>query len=128
VATLAGTVAVQTDTGEQSCSFSVSSSGNVTEPSVTLYRAVDSNELADLRATGRFNTVAGQMEVKEFWINQTDALWFAGQRNLPYIVEAIIPQSMFNQLFQMTLDGRPAAVVYADQLDAFNAVVTIVLP
>ena len=42
-----------------------------------LYRVVGDNELADIRACHCFQTVAGQQEVKQFWLNIADATIFA---------------------------------------------------
>lgn len=101
--------------------------------SVSIFRVVGPNELADIAARGSFRTVEGQLEVKQFWTTREDAERFMRllARVDPkhrQVVEVRLAEDELTRIARLTLDSRPAYSVEDEQLDWFNEAVEIILP
>lgn len=99
-------------------------SGFAAEDSTTLYRAVDPNELADVRATGQFRAGGPSMSGKFFAENPEDAAQWGQTLNggQGAVVGTRVPSSFADQLMRWEkLDGiGPARYVDESQLSEFN--------
>ncbi len=99
---------------------------------VTLYRAVGPNELADIRSFRGFRPDPREATYsydsgKLFATSAEDAAWW-GQNLIANkgkefaIMEVEIPFSVYQTYTLATMDGRPVVVVDVEQLPEFNRV------
>ena len=102
---------------------------------VTLYRAVGPNELADIRSFGGFRPDPREATYsydsgKLFATCAEDAAWW-GQNLIASkgkefaIVEVEIPISLYQTYALTTMDGRPVVIVDLEQLPELNRVARI---
>ena len=100
---------------------------------VTLYRAVGPNELADIRSFGGFRPEPEGRSYgffKLFATSAEDAVWWgqsfsSGTGREFAIVEVEIPLALYQTYERRTMDGRPAVVVDVEQLPELNRVARI---
>ncbi len=102
---------------------------------VTLYRAVGPNELADIGAFGGFRPDPREATYsydsgKLFATYAEDAAWWgqnliASKGKVFTIVEVEIPISLYQTYALTTMDGRPVVVIDLEQLPGLNRVARI---
>ena len=91
----------------------------------TLYRSVSADELADLKATGKFNLKNGSFEAKQFGLSLDETKIFAQWAKQPDIVSTRIPNRIFYRLDPTVVDYHifksGVVTVNASMLNIFNA-------
>lgn len=100
-----------------------------------LFRTLQKKELEDLRSRKAFRLAPNSIEGKSFWTTREDAERFARLLLTRYriepswIVEVHVEAAVLERLAAVPIDGRPARVVYEDDLDWFNEkIMDLVIP
>jgi hypothetical protein len=111
---------------------SLGGGGTPSDNTVSLYQAVGPNELMDIQTMNQFRAGPNSYEGKLFATSESDAAEF-GRINVqlggnPFtLVQADVPSSFADSLYQFEADGMAAVSVNPDQLSELNEVADITI-
>ncbi len=127
LATLATTAGDKITAGLGKISNVISNIGNKT---TNIYRSVSQAEAISIKSLGKFTTLPGQMEVKQFGFSLQETIKFGQIYGQNIIAKASVPNRVLSQLYTGGIGGIDNPIfrsgtltVYGDMLDAFNQAV-----